>query len=98
MVEHLMLVKRHSMRRLSVFLLQAMLAVRARHRRRNGPHLCDHFDSFFDKNSRPIVAIRSHWVAPPLEQVEEYCIGVRRSQGGGMPGNAQLMHFPAHDS
>jgi hypothetical protein len=38
MVDHLVFIKRHRMGRLSVFLLQAMLAVRAR----------DHFDSFFD--------------------------------------------------
>ena len=50
MVEHLVLVKRHRMSGLSVFLLQAMLAVGPGYRRRIGSYLCDHFHSFFDKN------------------------------------------------
>src|ERR1700722_10689386 len=98
MIEHLVLVERHRMRRLSVFFLQAMLAVGARHRGRIGSHLYDHFHSLFDKNGRPIVTIRSHWNAPPLEQVEEYSTEVRSSQPGQSPADAQLMHFPAHDS
>jgi hypothetical protein len=38
------------MSRLSVFLLQAVLAVGARYRRRIASHLYDHFHPFFDKN------------------------------------------------
>src|SRR5258708_12596904 len=65
MVEHLVLVKRHRMSRLSVFLLQAMLAVGARCPRRIGFGLVDHFHSFFH-NSRPIVPIRTPIPPSPL--------------------------------
>jgi hypothetical protein len=57
MVEHLVLVEHHRMSRPSVFLLQAMLAIRARYQSMIGDRLCDHFHSFFDENGRPIVAI-----------------------------------------
>jgi len=50
MVEHLVLIKRHRMSGLSVFLLQAVLAVGPGYRRRLGSYLCDHFNSFMDND------------------------------------------------